>query len=75
MPGVLRTYVFFNKKCAVLVHRGVVADRHADLQIDNYQPYIAALSSGGYIKVCLSEGGGERASEGSILEQGFQNGS
>lgn len=63
----------FNKKCAVLVHRGVVADRHTDLQIDNYQTYIAALSSGGYIKVCLSEGGSERASERSILEQGFHN--
>lgn len=55
-----------NKKCAVLVHRGLVADRHTDLQIDNYQTYIAALSSGGYIKVCLSEGGREQKTKGAF---------
>lgn len=50
----------FNKKCAVLVHRGAAADRHTDLQIDNDQGYIAALSSASYIKMCFSKGVSEQ---------------
>lgn len=38
----------------------MAADRHPDLQLDNYQTHIAALSSGGYIKVCEEERERER---------------